>query len=180
MPRRQDGEFEVMLGNKQLLSIFFIVVILFGVFFTMGYIFGRNSAGPGASAATTARQEAAEPASRETAWSVVEEAQTEAAEVRTTEPPPAAPPARAPAAEPTTPEAPAPGQTFLQVAAVKRPEAELLAEVLREQGFRSLVAPHPTEPIYRVLVGPLPDADVVARTRAGLESAGFKPIVRRY
>ena len=43
MPRNEDGEFELILGNKQLLSVFFIVVILLGVFFTMGYIVGRNS-----------------------------------------------------------------------------------------------------------------------------------------
>ena len=35
-----------MLGNRQLLSGFFIVVMLFGVFFVMGYIVGRNSAPP--------------------------------------------------------------------------------------------------------------------------------------
>src|SRR4051794_6620105 len=43
MPRNDDGEFELILGNKQLLSVFFIVIILLGVFFTMGYIVGRNS-----------------------------------------------------------------------------------------------------------------------------------------
>src|SRR4051794_12419846 len=44
MKNEDTGEFELVLGNKQLLSGFFIVVILFGVFFTMGYIVGRNSA----------------------------------------------------------------------------------------------------------------------------------------
>jgi cell division protein FtsN len=48
LPRTEDGEFELVLGNKQLLSVFFIVVVLLGVFFAMGYIAGRNSA-PGAS-----------------------------------------------------------------------------------------------------------------------------------
>ena len=44
MPRNEDGEFELILGNRQLLSVFFIVVILLGVFFTVGYIIGRSSA----------------------------------------------------------------------------------------------------------------------------------------
>lgn len=44
MPKNEDGEFELILGNKQLLSMFFVVVILLGVFFVMGYIVGRNSA----------------------------------------------------------------------------------------------------------------------------------------
>ncbi len=43
MPTNEDGEFELILGNRQMMSVFFIVVILLGVFFTMGYIVGRNS-----------------------------------------------------------------------------------------------------------------------------------------
>src|SRR5688572_16218416 len=43
MPTNEEGEFELVLGNKQLLSVFFIVVLLLGVFFTMGYIVGRNT-----------------------------------------------------------------------------------------------------------------------------------------
>ena len=43
MKNSETGEFELVLGNKQLLSGFFLVVILFAVFFVMGYIVGRNS-----------------------------------------------------------------------------------------------------------------------------------------
>ncbi|BDC51203.1 hypothetical protein F183_A35190 [Bryobacterales bacterium F-183] len=46
MSKSETGEFELVLGNKQLLSVFFIVVILLCVFFTMGYIVGRNSSPP--------------------------------------------------------------------------------------------------------------------------------------
>lgn len=42
MPRNDDGEFELILGNKQLLSVFFIVVTLLAVFFAMGFIMGRS------------------------------------------------------------------------------------------------------------------------------------------
>ena len=45
MPKNEDGEFELILGNRQLLSVFFIVVVLLGVFFTMGYIVGRTCVG---------------------------------------------------------------------------------------------------------------------------------------
>jgi hypothetical protein len=44
VPKNDDGEFELILGNKQLLGVFFIVIVLLAVFFTMGYIVGRNSA----------------------------------------------------------------------------------------------------------------------------------------
>ena len=43
MPRTENGEYELVLGNKQLLSAFFILVILFSVFFAMGFIVGKNS-----------------------------------------------------------------------------------------------------------------------------------------
>jgi cell division protein FtsN len=46
MARNEEGEFELILGNKQLLSVFFIVVVLLGVFFAMGYIMGRNTSVP--------------------------------------------------------------------------------------------------------------------------------------
>src|SRR6185295_7577536 len=57
VPRNEDGEFELILGNRQLLSVFFIIVILLGVFFTMGYIVGRNSA-PLTELTSTTKQEA--------------------------------------------------------------------------------------------------------------------------
>lgn len=43
MPKNDEGEFELVLGNRQLISVFVIVVVLLGVFFSMGYIVGRNS-----------------------------------------------------------------------------------------------------------------------------------------
>ncbi|MDQ6708765.1 MAG: SPOR domain-containing protein [Acidobacteriota bacterium] len=47
-------EQELVLGNKQLLSVFFIVVVLLGVFFTMGYIIGRNTGGSAGAKEVTA------------------------------------------------------------------------------------------------------------------------------
>jgi cell division septation protein DedD len=43
LPKNDEGEFELILGNRQLISVFLIVVVLLGVFFSMGYIVGRNS-----------------------------------------------------------------------------------------------------------------------------------------
>jgi cell division protein FtsN len=67
-----QGEKELILGNKQLISLFFVVVALCGVCFAMGYIIGRNSSKPAAAAdppqastAAAARPQDSEPA-RET------------------------------------------------------------------------------------------------------------------
>jgi hypothetical protein len=49
LARNDEGEFELVLGNRQLISVFLIVVILLGVFFSMGYIVGRNSSPTGGS-----------------------------------------------------------------------------------------------------------------------------------
>src|SRR5580700_9359972 len=40
----QDNERELVLGNRQLLTIFFVATLLCGVFFAMGYVVGGNSA----------------------------------------------------------------------------------------------------------------------------------------
>ena len=104
--------------------------------------------------------------------------------------PPAAPAATKPAptssAPPPTPAAPprvtepTPGQTFLQVAAVKRSEAELIVDVLKKKGFPAVVAPVPGETLSRVLVGPLADSAALAKTKTDLEQVGFRSIVRKY
>ncbi|MBI2685466.1 MAG: SPOR domain-containing protein [Acidobacteria bacterium] len=59
MPRNEDGEMELVLGNKQLLSVLFILVVLLGVFFTMGYIVGRNNPSDEKVRLAAARQQAA-------------------------------------------------------------------------------------------------------------------------
>ena len=58
MPRNEDGEFELILGNRQMMSVFFIVVLLFGVIFAIGYILGTNR-GPAAEVASVRRPEKA-------------------------------------------------------------------------------------------------------------------------
>jgi len=47
-----DGERELVLGNKQLLGIFFVATLLCGVFFAMGYVVGGNSAKSAVAAAS--------------------------------------------------------------------------------------------------------------------------------
>lgn len=176
-----DGEFELVLGNRQLISVFLIMVILLGVFFSMGYIVGRNSA-PAAVTAET-RNAPAKP--------IVVEPQrnTETAPVQTpaaeAEKPAPAPPPAAQKSEPEpaqeTPvvrgsEKPSPG-TYWQVVATTRPEAEIVAEALAKKGLHALVAQAPKAGLYRVLVGPLSNASATAKTRTDLEAAGFKQVI---
>jgi cell division protein FtsN len=220
LPRTDDGEFELVLGNKQLLSVFFIMVVLLGVFFAMGYIAGRNSA-PGASDVAKkgdtgkpivvdnpqrnspmpdAGGQAAQPGQP------AGDAGTTTQPAAGSQPPPQQeqtpqPPAEAPHTEPVAPAPrPAPpreasptqvggaprvaepeaGTVYLQVVATARPEADVIAGTLSKRGYRTQLSQAPTAGTFRVLVGPLKDASDIARTRADLEKAGFKPIVRRF
>jgi cell division protein FtsN len=193
MAKKSDGEFEVLLGNTQLLSLFVIVVILLGVFFTMGYVLGRHSgaasvdavaskepalqipsrAAPSAAPAASSKAEptpaevASEPAATPTAPATAPVGSMAApSEARTK------PPAREPA-PPVAPSAPVAGQTYLQVVATNRVDAEGVARVLAKNGFSTMVAPSSKEGVFRVLVGPLPDAGAIPRTRTDLEKAGF-------
>src|SRR5438132_8880047 len=54
MLRTNDRESEILLGNKQLLGIFFAVALLLGVAFYGGYMVGRSSSAKKASAGSEA------------------------------------------------------------------------------------------------------------------------------
>ena len=203
--KNETGEFELVLGNRQLLSGFAVVVILFGVFFAMGYIVGRSatpSAHVAASGDTAPSPMANAADSRPQAGLGV---QTPSAAAQTTSAPAAdASPAPTPAAEtpqPTTqpaaearsvpaaaPEpAPTPAppaeadtpQIYLQVMAVRRPEAEVVVKSLKDKGFPAMLAASPKEGIFRVLVGPYKDAASLGKGKAELENAGFHPFVQK-
>lgn len=219
MSKNDDGEFELVLGNRQLVSVFFVVVILLGAFFMMGYVVGRTS-----SPTTTITADATNRAPVSGKPIIVDNGSRPAPQqpvevdsspqpaakpidpppVETTKPSPAPPPdadaeARrekakreqaklddaARAKRPAAPEAPAfqeprVGQTFLQVAATSRADAEIVAESLAKRGFHTSLAPVPNSNLVRVLIGPVKDASDLAETRVRLEANSMKPMVRRY
>jgi cell division protein FtsN len=183
----ESNEFELVLGNKQLLSVFFIVVMLLAVFFTMGYMLGRNSA----PVDTSRRAAEQQPIERQNAPSAVPAApvkrEAPAVEIekpRETKPAPTAKTEQAPPKPieipPVTVTQPSVGQVYLQVLAVAKPEADVLAEVLVKKGFHALVAPGPNDKVYRVLVGPAKDAGDAAKLKGDLVAAGFKPFIKKY
>ena len=201
MPRNDDGEFELILGNRQLMSVFFIVVILLGVFFAMGYIVGRNSSPVGAPE-VAARRPDTKPADADTPASTREaatpapadapkEAEAQPKETASRQGPatkPAPPPEHAPAPAPaktsaraSTSDQPESGRTYLQLSAIERDKAEIMVELLRKKKFSAIAAEIPEKPgVFRVLVGPIPEADV-SKTRAALQDASFpgKEAVKR-
>ncbi|MEO8050133.1 MAG: SPOR domain-containing protein [Acidobacteriota bacterium] len=181
MPKNEDGEFELILGNRQLLSVFFIVVILLGVFFTMGYIVGRNSStataeltpvpnvDPRPSAEAPARTREPVPAPSAPAQTAP---QQPAAPVAESDPEPAKSEPKT-EARASTGRRPAAGQTYLQLAATSRHEADIMVDVLLKKSFRAMAAEIDEKPgTFRVLVGPITDS-TTNKMRADLQGAGF-------
>jgi cell division protein FtsN len=226
MLQSSESETEILLGNKQLLGVFFVVVVLLGVAFAGGYKIGQ-SAGKKAlvSAAPAAPEEPpvasaspnSAPVTGETHAFPANGVSSEQPEAPKTTPaerktssdtgayhPPsgedAAPPLGSsskhakvpkPVAVPAAPAGesasytsftPVSGQTFLQVAAVGRDEAQAIADVLHKKGFRAHAVPKPGgSKIYRVLIGPIRDTGDLSSTRDSLRKTGFREIfVQRY
>jgi len=185
LPKNEDGEFELILGNRQLLSVFFIVVILLGVFFTMGYIVGRNSGALTADVAATPAPDGKPQVVEPPAAKTPEPAPAPTAPTETVPQQPAKEAEPEPAPERAKPEKvkaepvragsshPAAGQTYLQLAATSKHEADIMVDVLRKKSFKSMAAEIDEKPgTYRVLVGPITDT-TANKMRADLQGAGF-------
>jgi cell division protein FtsN len=207
MPRTDEGEFELVLGNRQLLSVFFIVVVLLGVFFVMGYILGKNASPASvvdvASARKTDLPPAAEPlvvdktvdkpsaappalVTKEPVREPVKEPVAAKEPVRETvkevskpTPTPPPPPKTEPKSESVAAGTPGKGTLYLQVAAVGKPEGEVVSKVLRSKGYKVMIAEVGDGKTYRVLVGPLDQAEL-GKTRGELTTLGFSPFPRKF
>lgn len=202
MPRNEDGEMELVLGNKQLLSVLFILVVLLGVFFTMGYIVGRNnpsedkirlaaakqqiaSAGkippvtvdPTSGTVTSKPNPATEkpaPVEPVTVEPAKQEPEKKKEEPKKKDPPPAP----VESAGGLFQQAPTPGQ-YLQVAAIDRPGATGMAEAYRKQGFPAVITPSSSPTLFRVVIGPLKSSEAVADTKMKLKKIGVEGAILR-
>lgn len=184
MPAKDEGEFEIVLGNRQILAVFAIVLLLMGLFFSLGFVAGRRSAGGADTAAGKAaeqvpitldanRREAAEP----------KEAPRKEVPARTPEPAekspaPAAGAKAEPKKEPAAPERlyveQPPAGMYLQAAATQRTDAEaMLSFITGKTGLKGYVAPSPKSPeLCRVLIGPLAGNEQIAEARSKLSALG--------
>lgn len=182
-----EGEKELVLGNKQLVSFFFVVLALCGVFFALGYMIGRNSSKTtvlGSDTSTTGSTAA-------TVSPIPRDQDAEPPRVSDAAPVPAAAPADGPAPVKTAPvseaarensaretqvheiAAPEAGALYLQVTALRRGDAENLVKTLREQNFPALLAPSSKPELFRVMVGPYHRTALAADAKARLKTLGF-------
>ena len=192
MRNNETGEFELVVGNRQLLSGFFIVVLLFAVAFAMGYVVGQTSppsvrmasaeAPPsGAAANGSDRPQPLSPATPATTPTTetagAQPAAGDTAPHPTTQPAQGSQPAAEapPTAASTAPGAELPAGSYWQVMAVGRATADAMQQTLKDKGFPVVLAAAPND-LTRVLVGPFPDAAALGRAKSELENAGMRPI----
>jgi cell division septation protein DedD len=183
-----EGEKELVLGNKQLISLFFVIVALCGVFFALGYMMGRPSGKqlssiPDTSATSTPETVSPAPASAQDSQQSEPPRETSPGDVQPVpaDPQPEPPSTHTQAAHDVPPAAaPAPatagrdeGATYLQVTALGRVDAANLIKTLKEQSFPALLADSSKPDLFRVLVGPYHQTADVADAKARLKALGF-------
>jgi cell division protein FtsN len=205
MRNKETGEFELVVGDRQLLSGFFIGVLLLAVVFAMGYVLGQNSP-RSTKLATEAvatnngasnRPMPASPAEPKPDTNPVtapptQDAQGASGTAADAPPQPTTQPARDPSAPAATAPAPvpapaaaAPAETdppnasYLQVtASASKSSAEGVMKSLKESGFPATLRAGPNN-LTAVWVGPYTERKQLAEAKGKLEKAGFNPIIRK-
>jgi DedD protein len=197
---RRSGGGDRVVGSRHLIGLFLGVVLLCGVFFTLGYVMGHAPYGGSAHASSTPAKERATPsASAKTAaspqaatdspeWDFYpskKSGDTAAALTKANDTSAVAPLAK-PVAAPVkslaryhAPRIPR-GALVLQIAALKsESDALALTDALQQKRFPAFVATLGGDNLYRVQVGPYADAQSANQAKTSLEREGFKAILKR-
>jgi DedD protein len=197
--KMSDQDEEITLGTGRLLGLFFGLVILCALFFSVGYSLGHRTApetvaaaGNTAPAVPESKSNRAEPAYKSDADAKSDELTFYKA-VEQNEPkakldPPAPRVAqvttRAIESRQVTPEmrrAVATGSGYMvQVAAVRKPEdADALVRALRRKNYPVLTTTGPNDKLHHVQVGPFADIKMAEATKSKLVGDGYNPIVKK-
>jgi len=200
---------EITLGAGKMLGLFFGLVILCALFFSLGFSVGRNSAKPTpletftvpATSNSGVRPTAAKPSNATpsdlTFYKAVEqkdpnaqlttpEAVDNPKDVNTLPASPVKPdtdasPAQTPAPASATPVAAStPNGYYVQVAAVtKREDADALVDALKKKQYPAFSSSSSADKFIHVQVGPFTDIKDAEMTRGKLVADGYNPIVKK-
>jgi DedD protein len=185
---------EVTLSTGKLLAIFFGLVAICGVFFSLGYAVGKNSA----PAASTIIMDSAQVASvsssggskpgagRATRQKPCGEGDPSCAEESAAQPTPAPSPSDGESSD-SPPEASAPAPELqpgsgymVQVAAVsKQEDANALVTALRRKQYPVLLVNNASSHLFHVQVGPFSDRDEAEAMRSRLAGDGYNAILKK-
>lgn len=152
---RESEEFEFVLGRRQVASLLFVFSVVLMICVAASYTAGKSMAPKPPAPVVAAREPDPPPI------------------VMYQEPAPAA--AEAPLfAEPKI------GAVYIQMAAIEKGVAVIFAEGLRKRGLPAFVAAGPSEKIFRVLIGPLPDPASYLKTKDAVDKIGLATFARKY
>jgi len=197
-----------VLEGRHVIGLFMLMLLFSGLFFTLGYVMGRDGQvraadgrgfappevlpKPVAAPPSRTKPAIAEPASdtqtpASSDWEFYHAGDSNKADDRL-KPVASAAPISNPGRAGSSPRQPAPSRStptlalsgmHLQVAALTREsDALALARNLQRKNFPTFVQPPANDKYYHVLVGPYPDQKAADNARKGLELAGFKAIVK--
>src|SRR6266571_4817161 len=172
---KRAGAGERVLEGRHVIGLFMLMMLFSGVFFTLGYVMGRNQYDGQVRAATDLRGKPQPPISPKP--NVVPKRTNKSAPVLVRTP---APPKTSSGSSKSLNAPLIPGGAYtLQVAALTREADALeLATRLQKRKFPAFVVSPQTDKYYRVQVGPYADQKAAEAARKGLEGAGFKAIVK--
>jgi DedD protein len=198
----QVRDTEITLSTGKLLGIFFALVIICGVFFTMGYLLGKSNSAGGRTeiVATLPSSSAGKPyAGNKTPEAVTQTcppgspncAAATASDASSSAKPADQPPAAQQSSgsktsdQSTTQSAGADGKSgaassfMVQVAAVsKQEDAEILVTALRKKQYPVFIANASGDPLFHVQVGPFTDRKDAEAMRTRLSGDGYNAIVK--
>jgi DedD protein len=209
MPKNgKRGGGDRVLESRHLVLLFLSVVLLCGVFFTLGYVMGHTQYGGSVHASdapahaqpvTPTPKTAKQPSTPSTSadkggWGTDEPAKSDDPTIMPAPKPASRVTAPTPVAEPkgksvsvaerqppkyNPPPTVSKNSIVLQVAAVKQQHDALeMADELQKKKFPAFVVNSQADGFYRVQIGPYPDKATADAARHALEQAGFKAIIK--
>jgi len=195
---QEPQDTEITLGTGKLVGIFFVLVAVCAVFFTMGYLLGRSSTPASASttivssvptgnASSGNKPSANGNKTTDSAGCPAGSPNCVAASYAANSGPQPAPALTSPPAKPADTGDNAPeikavpsGSYTVQVAAIsKQEDADILVNALRKKQYPVFVTSSPTDALYHVQVGPFSDAKDAEAMRSRLAGDGYNAIVKK-
>jgi cell division septation protein DedD len=180
----QQQDTEVTLGTGKLLGIFFLLVLLCGVFFSLGYTLGKGSQKPEGSLINTGSSGTASSAtaadSNGSVRQIPDDSKTPAksdSDAKAEKPEAAADEKTADAPELKA----SPGGAYVvQVAAVsKREDADALQQALQRKQYPVVVTPGAGDKLFHVQIGPFAELKDAETMKTRLASDGYNAIVKK-
>ena len=166
----ETSSYEIVLGRRQIAGLLFMVTALMMLSASAAYLVGKSAGRKNVVAVVPFPPKP--PVRAEPLAAPVVPVATPAPIVS----------ASPPVAKPVSPifGNPVRGKSYLQVTAVEKGMAEVIAQGFRARGLDSFAAPTPSPKVFRVLIGPLADQASYLRAKDTVDDLGLSATARRF